>query len=293
VAKAFDTGWIEGLLCKLTALKFPSYLVETISSYLQYRTLQATFQSATSTCRGMRDGVAQGGIVSPVLFSLYVNDMPTPSHHVELPLCADDMDPVATSRRSSLLINYLQAYLCRLQHWLRDWRISINVSKSTEMLFTTRSIQRPRPIQLPGELIVWVEMARHLELTLNTRLTWLAHINQVRRKTTQILGVLRPLLNRRSGLSIRNGVLLYKQLIRPMMDYECPVWSYAAGSHVRKLQVLQSKCLRIATNAPWHDSNKQIHDDLGIPFYADHIRTLTESFESILTDAGNPLVRQL
>jgi hypothetical protein len=82
-------------------------------------------------------------------------------------------------------------------------------------------------------------------------------------------------------------VLLYKQLIRPMMDYACPIWRSAASSHVKKLQVLQSKCLRIATNAPWYVGNRQIHEDLGIPFFADHIRALTESFDSKLTDYDN------
>jgi hypothetical protein len=93
--------------------------------------------------------------------------------------------------------------------------------------------------------------------------------------------------------SVRNGVLLYKQLIHPMMDYACPICRSAARSHVWKPQVLQSKCLRIATNAPWYVGNRQVHEDLGIPFFADHIRALTESFDSKLADTGNPLVRQL
>jgi hypothetical protein len=76
------------------------------------------------------------------------------------------------------------------------------------------------------------------------------YIDQVRKKAAQRVGTLGPLLNRRSGLSIRNGVLLYKQLIRPMMDYACTIWRAAARSHIKKLQVLQSKCLRIATVAP-------------------------------------------
>jgi hypothetical protein len=84
-----------------------------------------------------------------------------------------------------------------------------------------------------------------------------------------------------------------RPIIRPMMDYACPIWRFAARSHVRKLQVLQSKCLRIATNAPWYVSNRQIHVDMRIPFFADHIRALTESFDSRLADAGNHLVRQL
>jgi len=107
------------------------------------------------------------------------------------------------------------------------------------------------------------------------------------------MGMLGPLLNRKSDLSARNGVLLYKQLIRPMIDYACPAWRSAARSHVRRLQVLQSKCLRLATGALWYFSNRQIHEDLGVPPFADHIRDLTASFDSNLANVGNPLVRQL
>ena len=105
--------------------------------------------------------------------------------------------------------------------------------------------------------------------------------------------MLGPVLNRKSDLFIRNGVLLYKQLIRPMMDYACPAWRSAVRTHVGRLQVLQFKCLRLATGAPWYVSTRQTHEDLGVLLFADHIRALTASFDSRLTDVGNPLVRQL
>ena len=109
----------------------------------------------------------------------------------------------------------------------------------------------------------------------------------------QRMGLLGPLLNRRSDLSIRNGVLLYKPLIRPVMDYACLPLKSTARTHVRRLQVLQSKCLRLDTGDPWYLSNRQIHEDLGVPYFSDHIRALTESFDSRLPDVENPLVRQL
>jgi hypothetical protein len=90
-------------------------------------------------------------------------------------------------------------------------------------------------VQFLGEPIQWVETARYLGVTLDTQLTWSAQVNQAEKKADQRMGVLGPLLNRRSGLSIRNGVLLYKQLICLMMDYACPIWRSAARSHVRKL----------------------------------------------------------
>jgi len=107
------------------------------------------------------------------------------------------------------------------------------------------------------------------------------------------MGMLGPFLIRKSDLSIRNGVLLYKQLIRHMMDYLCPAWRSAARAHVWRLQVLQSKFLRFATCAPWYVSNRQIHKDLGVSLFAYHIRTLTASFDSKLADVRNPIVRQL
>jgi hypothetical protein len=107
------------------------------------------------------------------------------------------------------------------------------------------------------------------------------------------MGMLGPLLNRKSDLSVRNGVLLYEQLIRPTMDYAGPAWRSADRTHVRRLQVLQSKCLRLTTGAPWYVSNRQIHENLGVPLFVDHIRALTANFNSKLADVGNPLVREL
>jgi hypothetical protein len=106
-------------------------------------------------------------------------------------------------------------------------------------------IPRPRRVEFLGEPIEWVDTARYLGVTLDSHLTWRRRIVQVRKKASQRLGVLGSLLN-------RNGVLLYKQLIRPMMDYACPIWRCAARSYFEQLQALQSKCLRIATGAPWY-----------------------------------------
>ena len=130
-------------------------------------------------------------------------------------------------------------------------------------------------------------------VTLFTRLTWSPPIDKVRKRTAQRMVIMGSLLKRKSDISVWNGVLLYKQLIRPLMDYACPAWMSAARSHVRKLQVLQSKCLRLATGAPWYVSNREIHEDLDVPLFADHIRALAESFDSKLADVGNPVVRQL
>ena len=76
----------------------------------------------------MQAGVTQGGLITPILFSLYVNVMPSPSHHVYLALYADDTAIIPTSRKLTMLVSYLESYLNELQRWLSEWRIAINVS---------------------------------------------------------------------------------------------------------------------------------------------------------------------
>ena len=109
--------------------------------------------------------------------------------------------------------------------------IAINVSKSFAIIFARagRRFIQPRSVTLFGEPINWVDTVRYLGVTLDKRLTWSPHIEQVSRRTAQRMGLLGPLLNKRSDLSIRNGVLLYKQFIRPLfglcvprLEVRCP-----------------------------------------------------------------------
>jgi hypothetical protein len=175
-------------------------------------------------------------------------------------LYTDDMPTIATSRQAMLLVKYLGRYLIDLVLWPRKWRIAINVLKGSAMLFAKagRQIPKPRPV---WESIQWVDP------------WYTAHIDQVRKKAVQREGVLGSFLYRRSRLSIRNGVPLHTQLMRPMVDYACPFWRAATRSHTRKLQMLQSNCLCIATSTPWYIGNGLIHD-LGVPFFADHSGSL-------------------
>jgi hypothetical protein len=132
----------------------------------------------------MRYGGAQGGLASPLFSSLLVNDTPVPSPHVELALYAGDTAIIATSRKSALLIRYLETYLSDLERWLREERIAVNVSKSSAMLFAKAAwrVPRIRPVQFLGEPIEWVDTARYLGVTLDSRLTWRPHIVEVKKK---------------------------------------------------------------------------------------------------------------
>jgi hypothetical protein len=109
VDKAFDTVWMDDLFYKLTLANIPSYIVHKISLYLREREFEAFFHTATSYRRGMRARDDSGCIDLPYPLQSYANDMHTPSHHIELALYADDTAIIATSRKPTLLVSYLES----------------------------------------------------------------------------------------------------------------------------------------------------------------------------------------
>jgi hypothetical protein len=133
----------------------------------------------------MKAGVAQCGLTSSILFSLYVTDMPLPSNHVQLALYAKDTAIITTSQKPTLLVSYLESSLKNLQRWLSEWRIAINISKSTAIIFARagRRFIQPRSVILFGEPIEWIDGTRYLGETLDTRLKWSPHIDQLRKRT--------------------------------------------------------------------------------------------------------------
>jgi hypothetical protein len=101
----------------------------------------------------MLAGVAQGELISLVLFSLYVNDIHSHSHHFKLSLYADAKSIITTSRKPALLVSYLDSHFNDLHKCLSEWKIVINVCKSTVIIFARArgGFLQPRPETLFGE----------------------------------------------------------------------------------------------------------------------------------------------
>ena len=127
--------------------------------------------------------LSSSSVFSPVLSNLYVKDVPSPSHHIELALYANDTAIIATSHKPTLLVSYLESYLNDLQQWLSEWRIAIYVSKKTAIIFACagRRFIHPRPVTLFGEPIQWVKTSRYLGVTLDKRPSHLTS-NRLERK---------------------------------------------------------------------------------------------------------------
>ena len=203
-------------------------------------------------------------------------------HHVKLALYVEDTAIIATSSQPALLVRYLETYLSYPERSLREWRIAISDSKSSAMLFVkaSRCILKPRPVQLLGEPIQWVDTACYLGVTLDTPLIWSTYIDQAKKEIGTETGSAGT-SPKQMKWSVHQEWSSAAQAAHPSYDgLHVPCLEVRRLLPYSKLQMLHSKCLRIATNAPWYIGNKQIHDDLGVLSFTDHIRFLRDSTQS-------------
>ncbi|GFY13703.1 probable RNA-directed DNA polymerase from transposon X-element [Trichonephila clavipes] len=292
IAKAFDKIWHDGLLIKLIRLDFPAPLIKSIHSFLSHRSFRVRVDRILSSPRPIRSGLPQGSLSSPLLFTLYVNDIPqTDSSH--LAMFADDTAVISQNKRFSVVISNLQHYISLLELWLNDWKIKVNAWKSACLMFTRRS-QLPvglTPVTIFGQPVPWVKVARYLGLFLDAKLTFADHIEQTRKKKAlAVHAMLKRLISRRSKLAIRHKVLLYKSIIRPVMYYGSQIFGSTGMCHLKKLHTLTNSFLRQLVNAPWFVRNEVIYRDLKIKPFLPHIKDLSKRFFDKLPSVPNELI---
>jgi Reverse transcriptase (RNA-dependent DNA polymerase) len=295
VEKAFDRVWNEGLLCKLIDTMLPARYVHLIKSYLTNRSFVVNVKNENSSVRPIAAGVPQGSILGPVLFNIFINDIPKPCN-AEIGIYADDTVIYRSSPSISCLTRRLQEGLDDLQAWYQKWRVKINVTKSEAILFTGRRPIKSKPTtrpQLFGVEIDWKPVIRYLGVHLDTRLTFGEHVNKVKGRAYGKLAQLYPLLNEKSALSKSKGLLLYKTLIRPIMTFAPAVWGGADKKHIRKLQIVQNKALRIIAKAPRGTRNDTLHSELDMDPILVFAQKVASKFYDKATKSQNPLIRAL
>ena len=250
--EAFDTIDHEILLSKLELYGFKGASLKLFRDYLSDRTRVTVINNVTSETSFINCGVSQVSILGPLLFLLYINDLPNRNLLSEVRMYADDTNLTFASKDSEELFSSLTSDLGNLKQWLDSNRLSLNVLK-TKCLFTgTRQKISLLPselhIYLDGHSIERVNSYRCLGVQVDETLSWEAHIFEVVGKVAQVLAALRRL---RQICPQSTLVTIYKSLILPHFDYCSAVWGCIGNGLSQKLEKLQNRAARIITGSSW------------------------------------------
>jgi Reverse transcriptase (RNA-dependent DNA polymerase)/Endonuclease-reverse transcriptase len=294
IEKAFDTVWHDGLIHKLLINKVPNYLILIIRSYLTHRKLVVNVNSEISSPKSISAGVPQGSLLGPLLFAIYINDIPIPKN-CHIALYADDTACFTSSIKPEAIRKNLELAVKTLTDHFTKWKIKINQNKTDAIFFSVRKHKPNSDLKIPsGESLKWQTQIKYLGITFDKRMRWAPHIEAAKCKAIRAISSIYPIFNRHSALSLHNKIKIYRALILPLLTYAAPVWNNASNTNQSKLQVVQNKSLKIIYNTPIYTNLKRLHSQYNIPLVVDVTNRLTSRFyDRITNNHTNILVKGL
>ena len=238
LAKAFDCVAYAILLKKLTGYGISGGVYSWLKSFLCDRKQQVVFQSNLSSEGPITVGVPQDSILGPLLFSIYVNDLPNALFSSDVNMFADDTEFHYCHSDFFTVEHTPQADLENISIWLIVNRLKLNISKSHCMLIGSRQRTGGKclHLMLNGDVLREVSTKKYLGVHIDQHLTWNTHItymlNRIRSKLYCI--------NRLRPVACKVLRLLYQTYIMPILDYCDIVWSPCSAFYTQRLERVHS-----------------------------------------------------
>ena len=236
-------------------------------------------------------GVPQGSYLSPLLFLIYVIDMPNPSHHqTNKSQFVDDASQWAVSKNIDLAAEYLQRDLDKLARWCAKWRIKLNPEKTKVVIFSkSLSAIRAEPaLFLYRDLLLYYPHIKFLGITFDKRMTFTKHFEEILERYNNKFHYLRILVNKKWGPSPATILQIYKQCVRPIFEYGIVSTRTVSESVIKKIQRVQNSFIRLALRLPKYVSAHLIHEASGLPYVRERLITVGQNHLARMH--ANPLV---
>ncbi|CAB3997753.1 Hypothetical predicted protein [Paramuricea clavata] len=180
--KAFDTVDHSILLQKLYQYGIKGTPLKLLASYLNNRKQVCVINNNKSGQETVQCGVPQGSNLGPLLFSLYINDLPMCLEYTQASMFADDTNLSCTGRTPAEIEHKLNADLSSVNDWLEANRLTLNTDKKEFMLIASkRKLNQFRTdirIHINGSIIKQVKQKNPLGITIDNELRWTEHINE-------------------------------------------------------------------------------------------------------------------
>ena len=247
--KAFDSIDHSLLLAKLSAYGFDDDSLRWFLNYLSDCQQRVVLDHVYSDWATVMRGVPQGSVLGPLLFIIYMNDLPNVINS-HLHLFADDIAMYTSGTDPALVQHKLNSDLASLFEWVTSNGFTVNVSKC-QSLFLARRHRRHQlstiRLLLDGNLIPPRRSIRYLGFIVDEYLNWSDHVKSVRRRSLAALAAIRKVSMRLSSKILST---LYNAFVLPYLTYCCVVWHFCSKSLTDNLQRVQNYVMRLILKQP-------------------------------------------
>ena len=189
--KAFDTVNHKILLSKLEHYGIRGCALEWFRSYLSDRKQYVSANGSNSNLLSITCGVPQGSVLGPLLFLIYINDLPNASKKLNFYLFADDTNIYCESSDLSTLIKIVNRELRSVKKWLDANKLSLNIDKTSYIIFHSSSATVPSDavVKIGKKHIKRVKFVKFLGLLLDEHLSWKYHLSELSKKLARTCGI--------------------------------------------------------------------------------------------------------
>ena len=245
--KAFDSVSHKILLNKLEYYGVRGVALKLFKSYLSNRKQLTMIDDCVSLLDLIEWGVPQGSVLGPLLFLIFINDIP---HASDLGtwLFADDTALLSSASSISLLNSKMNRQVEFVQDWLLANKLSVHyVDKSKYMLINKNnniSVDDEFELKMGNHLISRTKSYRYLGLLVDEKLSWDNHINEICWKLSQVAGII---FKARTLLSKEALMLVYHALVGSKLRYGLICWATASQSLLQKVNVAHNKIITYMT----------------------------------------------
>ena len=275
VEKAFDSVWHNGLRYKLRNIGLPDGMCRILSSYLQNRTISVQCQPAISDPVPLEAGTPQGSVLSPLLYLIYVNDMPLNKNGLRAGQFADDVTSWLSEVSKPRAQIKIQKSLNEIQTWCSKWRVKLNVGK-TQLVSFKSCINYVEQFYIFSEEINESTTLNVLGVKIHKRGSLLEHCKERAAMANQRIGLLRLIKGRGWGANAKTLQKLYVQFIRPILEHGAVVTAVGKPAHIIPLEIAERKALRVILDAPLGTRNEDLYQRSGIQPIKDRLLILRE-----------------
>ena len=189
-SKAFDMVDHSILLVKLEYYGIRGIALDWFKSYLAGRKQYVTYNGTSSSTKVIKCGVPQGSILGPLLFLLYINDLPNVCKSTNPVLYADDTNLFLNGKNLIDLQTTINSELAEISTWLKINKC-LNVKKTHHMIFThKRKIQPNVALSIEGHPIDEVDNTKFLGVYLDNKINWKKHISYISGKVARGIGLI-------------------------------------------------------------------------------------------------------
>ena len=279
IASAFDKVWHNGIIYKLIKLNAPNFIIAWIKVFLENRSFCVRINNSMSEEEIISAGVPQGAAFSPLLFSIYINDIPIlhKKNRDYSVLFADDLFYMNCFRKFGNAENHINKHLKNIENWLMKWRLQMAPHKCNYTIFSQFNGEESSKLKLKlhNVNLTAAENPVFLGIRFDKSLTFKNQIKYLQDTCLNRLNFLKIVSKRKYGLSKKTLEYLYSSLIRSILEYSAILYPVISVANFNKINIIQNKAIKIINRKPIFTSMSEI---------VTSIENLTDRFDTLNTN---------